>query len=422
MISRFWLMLMGLALAKASEEGTKNESKVQVLTDADFEEKTSDGFWLAEFYAPWCGHCKRLNPILDEISEEALVEHSMNIAKVDATVHKKISESMKVKGFPSIKFRSSGEMEWVNYEGGRKAKDLLKFAERIASPALTTLATKDDLEKFYERTKGGVGVGFIMGGPSQLWTPVAQAMQAVAYFATLAPETTPESLGLSLEGSVEPFIAVVEKGESPRLFSGLEATDLVDLGDKTPLIKEWIKGANAPLVNELGPHNFRKLGKLPGKLLVVGIVDPEATETPAFLRGLQTIARGIHATTEVEETYDGIKDRYLFGHLDGVQWKDFVRQFNIYGGLPRVVVLDMPAEKFYEDSEVNEADEIDTFLKEVFVGKIPAQREGFKGSFGRLWRRMEAMGWYSLLLVVPLVLLVLACLISNEPKAAKKKD
>ena len=92
MISRFWLMLMGLALAKASEEGTKNESKVQVLTDADFEEKTSDvkpstrrrffefshrdhdhhqGFWLAEFYAPWCGHCKRLNPILDEISEGA---------------------------------------------------------------------------------------------------------------------------------------------------------------------------------------------------------------------------------------------------------------------------------------------------------------------------------------------------------------
>ena len=42
-----------------------------------------DALWLVEFYAPWCGHCKRLAPILDEIADEV---EGVRIGKVDATV------------------------------------------------------------------------------------------------------------------------------------------------------------------------------------------------------------------------------------------------------------------------------------------------------------------------------------------------
>jgi protein disulfide-isomerase A1 len=49
-----------------------------------------------------CGHCKKLNPILDEISEEAAGK-GMKIGKVDATVEKKLSDSFDVEGFPTLK-------------------------------------------------------------------------------------------------------------------------------------------------------------------------------------------------------------------------------------------------------------------------------------------------------------------------------
>jgi protein disulfide-isomerase A6 len=42
----------------------EGDSKVTTLTEANFEELVlkSDKLWLVEFYAPWCGHCKKLAP------------------------------------------------------------------------------------------------------------------------------------------------------------------------------------------------------------------------------------------------------------------------------------------------------------------------------------------------------------------------
>ena len=69
----------------------KEEDDVAVVTEADYDELVKENeHVLMEFYAPWCGHCKKLAP---EYSAAAkiLKEKKVVLAKVDATVESKLA-------------------------------------------------------------------------------------------------------------------------------------------------------------------------------------------------------------------------------------------------------------------------------------------------------------------------------------------
>lgn len=64
------------------------ESDVVQLTDAAFTEQitaASERPWFVDFYAPWCGHCKTMAPIWEQLATE--MKGKVNIAKIDCTLH-----------------------------------------------------------------------------------------------------------------------------------------------------------------------------------------------------------------------------------------------------------------------------------------------------------------------------------------------
>uniref|UniRef100_A0A1J3F523 Protein disulfide-isomerase n=1 Tax=Noccaea caerulescens TaxID=107243 RepID=A0A1J3F523_NOCCA len=84
---------------------------------------------LIEFYAPWCGHCQKIAPILDEVALSFQNDPTVIIAKLDATANDIPSDPFDVKGFPTIYFRSaSGNI--VAYEGDRTKGDFISFIEK----------------------------------------------------------------------------------------------------------------------------------------------------------------------------------------------------------------------------------------------------------------------------------------------------
>ncbi|KAL3813073.1 hypothetical protein ACJIZ3_014341 [Penstemon smallii] len=101
---------------------------------------------LLEFYAPWCGHCKKLAPILDEVAISFENETDILIAKFDATANDIPSESFNVQGFPTLYFRSS-KGNLVPYEGDRTKEDIIKFIEENRDkPAQSTSAESESVE------------------------------------------------------------------------------------------------------------------------------------------------------------------------------------------------------------------------------------------------------------------------------------
>eukprot|EP01001_Neometanema_parovale_P013127 NODE_948_length_1974_cov_96.878984_g898_i0.p1 GENE.NODE_948_length_1974_cov_96.878984_g898_i0~~NODE_948_length_1974_cov_96.878984_g898_i0.p1 ORF type:complete len:605 (-),score=189.69 NODE_948_length_1974_cov_96.878984_g898_i0:158-1921(-) len=100
-------------------------NKVVVLTDDNFEDKTKEGEWFVEFYAPWCGHCQALAPTWDKLSEE--VKEGVNIAKVDATQATKVANRFDVQGFPTLKFFANGLV--YEFKEQRQLENLKSFAE-----------------------------------------------------------------------------------------------------------------------------------------------------------------------------------------------------------------------------------------------------------------------------------------------------
>ncbi len=57
------------------------------LTPSNFDSTLSSGNWLVKFYAPWCGYCRQLEPVYNEVSSQ-LEHNNVKLAKVDASKYK----------------------------------------------------------------------------------------------------------------------------------------------------------------------------------------------------------------------------------------------------------------------------------------------------------------------------------------------
>lgn len=102
--------------------------QVRVLTGADFNDVISAGTTFVKFYAPWCGHCKRLAPTWDQLAEISHSKTGITIAKVDCTVEKELCETHQVRGYPTLILFKDGSKK-ADYSGPRDIESLLGFLE-----------------------------------------------------------------------------------------------------------------------------------------------------------------------------------------------------------------------------------------------------------------------------------------------------
>ena len=128
------------------EEEFPIENDITVLTEATFDKAIAKyEYILVMFYAPWCGHCKKFKPELEKAAA-ILRKENLIVAKVDATVEKKLAEKYGVRGYPTVKFFKKGVP--IEYTGGRKEAEVLNWVRKKSGPATRLIKTVEELEKF----------------------------------------------------------------------------------------------------------------------------------------------------------------------------------------------------------------------------------------------------------------------------------
>lgn len=139
--------------------GSSDKSDVITLTDSNFKELVldSEDMWLVEFYAPWCGHCKNLEPHWAKAATE--LKGKVKLGALDATVHTAIASRYQVQGYPTIKLFNSGKKtsdSVEDYNGGRTSSDIVswameKLAENVPAPEIVQVVNEETMKACSEK-------------------------------------------------------------------------------------------------------------------------------------------------------------------------------------------------------------------------------------------------------------------------------
>ncbi|AXH08680.1 thioredoxin [Malaciobacter halophilus] len=97
------------------------------LTEENFDSTVANGISLVDFWAPWCGPCRMLAPVIEELAEE--FDGKANICKVNTDEQQDLAVKYGIRSIPTIIFMKDGEI--VDQMVGASSKQAL--ADKINS-------------------------------------------------------------------------------------------------------------------------------------------------------------------------------------------------------------------------------------------------------------------------------------------------
>lgn len=263
MASSTWLLGTVLVVSSFLAVVSAGDSVIDysTLNYADFKkELDSQDLILVKFYAPWCGHCKRLAPEYEEAATKlAGDDPAVPLAKVDCTNEsggKDICGQVDVQGYPTVKIFRNGQA--TEYDGGRDADSIVKKMRSLAGPASKKLDSFDKLNKLYKDTKNLLVVGIFKNADDSLhkqFIETANQNRDVASFAHIFEDDASDKFenlaALASDKTVKVSSIVLAR---PAIYrSKFEPDHLVY--DSSDELKDWITENSFGLVVPRTPSN-----------------------------------------------------------------------------------------------------------------------------------------------------------------------
>jgi len=315
------VFLAGLAVALTVQN-------VVTLTTADFDEHVKvHKHTLVEFYAPWCGNCKKLAPEFEQAATD-LKEKGISLAKVDATTETELATKYDVKNYPKLIWFEDGEKH--EFDGGRTAAAMVEWIESMAKPAVVETVSPES--------------------PTNMPRIVLYAPSLLDSFANTAKANRRKATWYFVKQEGAPKAELMHTGHEP-----IELTNGVD--DKEALLKLLSDNA-LPLFGHLDGDTYPKYMES-GKGLVWSLFEGNAESFETEKRPMML---------EIAKKFQG---KYLVSHCDIVKFKDAIEAMLGVTKFPTIAVQQKAGskKKFTYSGNMSVA-AISKFIEDVEAGAI----------------------------------------------------
>ncbi|RZF39530.1 hypothetical protein LSTR_LSTR001051 [Laodelphax striatellus] len=245
-------------------------SRVLELSDR-FLDIRKDGMWLVMFYAPWCAHCKRLEPVWSHVAQ-SLHNTNIRVGRVDCTRFTNIASEFSISAFPTILFLK-GDTHQFTFHGDRTKDEIINFAVRVSGPPVQPVTRPESLERLKDTNP--LFFAYVGKYDGELWdtySEVAEKFQPHGFFYAVPPEIARKHFQI-----MELPVVLVYKESSIYLFDGEEQENL----NLNSSLTDWVNSERFHTFVKVTRGNIRQVLKT-NKFLVLAVVhENKLQEVPA---------------------------------------------------------------------------------------------------------------------------------------------
>jgi protein disulfide-isomerase A1 len=390
-VNLIWCLLipLSLSISISKDEAFSVNGKVLELDESNFDSAISTfDFVLVDFYAPWCGHCKRLSPQLDEAAPIlGSLKVPILIAKVNADKFTRLARKYEIDAFPSLKIFMHGVP--VEYNGPRKADLLVRYLKKFVAPDVSVLDSDSAITDFVEAagTYFPIYIGFGLNEP--LISKLAIKYKKKAWF-SVAKDFSEDIMVLYDFDKVPALVSLHPSYDEKSIFYGPFEEEFLE---------DFVKQNLFPPAIPMNHDTLKALNDDERKIILTIVEDDteeKAKKTIKLLKAAASANRDL-----------------VFGYVGVKQWEDFADTFgaNKKTKLPKMVIWDGDEEYFsvigFESiDEEDQATQISQFLEGYREGRTIKNRIGGPSFLGFINSLIGIRTVYMLVFVVAVIMLI----------------
>lgn len=401
---------MVAAAATGQEEQTNQfagaieNGKVLSLDESNFDAAISSfDYIFVDFYAPWCGHCKRLAPELEKAAPVlARLKQPIVVAKVDADKYRKLASKHDIDGFPTLKIFVHGVP--TEYYGPRKADLLVRFLKKFVAPDVAVLSSDSAIREFVEAadTHFPIFIGF--GLDESMMSNLAVKYKKKAWFA-VAKDFSDEIMAFYDFDKVPAVVSLLPEYSEQSIFYG---------PFEEHFFEDYIKQSLLPLALPINQETL-KLLKDDQRKIALTIVADESDEKSSYLVKLLKAAASANRDL-------------VFGYVGFKQFEEFAESFEVNKKtqLPKMVIWDGNEEYFSvigseSIEEVDQGSQITRFLEGYREGSV-IQKNISGPSFMDFIRSFLGMRTVLIIIFIVCMFILILALNKEEPLRVGRRE